>query len=164
MSGASIIVQTPEGFKSFTQGEVEKRGVKIMRDGQLAELSDFHKGDNLTAVIITSKPPQILTEKAVAMSTGGGAAGGGAAKPAGGGGAAAGAAAKPGGSGAAGGGAAGGGAAGGGAAAGGAAGGGSSEAAARKLPKTAGPLPLGGVVGFGSLLTAIGLTIRRRRQ
>ena len=37
-------------------------------------------------------------------------------------------------------------------------------AAPRKLPKTAGPLPLGGLIGLGSLLTAVGLTVRRRRQ
>ena len=37
-SGASIIVRTDEGVKMFTQGDVDKRGVKIMRDGKPVQL------------------------------------------------------------------------------------------------------------------------------
>jgi hypothetical protein len=37
-----------------------------------------------------------------------------------------------------------------------------SAAAPKKLPKTAGPLPLLGLVGLVSLLTGVGLTARRR--
>ena len=33
-SGSTIIVRTPEGVRSFSQGEVDKRGVKIMRERQ----------------------------------------------------------------------------------------------------------------------------------
>jgi len=36
-----------------------------MRDGKPAELSAFHEGDRLSAVIITSKPPHVMTEKEV---------------------------------------------------------------------------------------------------
>ena len=32
--GTTIIVQTDEGYRSFTQGEIDKRGVKIMREGR----------------------------------------------------------------------------------------------------------------------------------
>ncbi len=49
----------------FTQGDVDKRGVKIMRDGKPVQLSDFHEGDRLSATIITSKPPKVMTEKEV---------------------------------------------------------------------------------------------------
>jgi LPXTG-motif cell wall-anchored protein len=153
VSGSSIIIQTDEGFKQFTQGQVDKRGVRIMREGELAQLSDFRKGDKLTAVIITNKPPQRVTEKAVALSPGGGGAAGG--------GAAAGGAAATSGRMA---GAETMGAAAGGGAAMGAGTGGSAEASPKKLPKTASPLPLSGLVGLGSLLTAIGLTVRRRRR
>ena len=38
----------------FTQGDVDKRGVKIMRDGKPAQISDFREGDRLSATIITS--------------------------------------------------------------------------------------------------------------
>ncbi len=64
-SGSSIIVRTDEGIKMFTQSDVDKRGVKIVRDGQPAQVSDFRQGDRLTATIITSKPPRVMTEKEV---------------------------------------------------------------------------------------------------
>ena len=64
-SGSSIIVRTEEGVKMFTQSDVDKRGVKIVRDGKPAQVSDFRQGDRLTATIITSKPPRVMTEKEV---------------------------------------------------------------------------------------------------
>jgi len=64
-TGSSIIVRTAEGFKSFTQGDIDKRGVKIMKDGKPATVSDFHQGDVLTATIITSQPPRVMSESQV---------------------------------------------------------------------------------------------------
>ena len=64
-SGSTIIVRTDEGVRAFSQGEVDKRGLKIMRDGKPAQLSDFRQGDRLSATIITSMPPRIITEKEV---------------------------------------------------------------------------------------------------
>jgi hypothetical protein len=52
-TGGSILVRTPQGFKNFTQGDIDKRGVKIMKDGQLVQISDLHAGDKLTATIVT---------------------------------------------------------------------------------------------------------------
>jgi len=81
-TGSSIIVRTAEGFKSFTQGDIDKRGVKIMREGKPATVSDFRQGDVLSATIITSKPPQVMTERQVnatlATATAGARAGAGA--------------------------------------------------------------------------------------
>ena len=67
-SGSSIIVRTDEGIKMFTQGDADKRGVRIMKDGQPAQISDLRQGDQLTAVIVTSKPPRVVTEKEVAAT------------------------------------------------------------------------------------------------
>src|SRR6476620_5481953 len=64
-TGSSIIVRTDEGFKSFTQGDIDKRGVKIIRNGKPAQVSDFRQGDKLSATIITSMPPKIVTEQEV---------------------------------------------------------------------------------------------------
>ena len=57
-SGGSIIVQTPEGFRSFNQGELDKRGVRIVKDGKPINLDDLNKGDKLTATIVTHATAQ----------------------------------------------------------------------------------------------------------
>ncbi len=64
-SGGSVIVQTPEGFKMFSQGELDKRGVKIVKNGKPVQLSDLNKGDKLTATIVTAAPPRVMTQKEV---------------------------------------------------------------------------------------------------
>ncbi len=64
-AGSTIIVRTDEGIRSFTQSEVDKRGVKIMRSGKPAQVSDFRQGDRLSATIITAMPPKVVTEQEV---------------------------------------------------------------------------------------------------
>ena len=80
--GTSILVRTDDGMRMFSQAEIDKRGVKIWRDGKLAQISDFRANDRLTATIVTTKPPRVMTEKEVqatlAQSGGGGGAGTGA--------------------------------------------------------------------------------------
>jgi hypothetical protein len=67
--GGSIFVRTEDGqVRSFTQGDVDKRGVKIIREGQPAKVSDFRQGDRLSATIVTTKPPRVVTEKEVAAA------------------------------------------------------------------------------------------------
>jgi hypothetical protein len=142
-TGASVLVKTDQGFKNFTQGDLDKRGVKIMKDGAPVQLSDLHRDDRLTATIITSKPPRVMTEKEVNASL--------AAAPAPGMAPAAGGSAStrpaP-------------------AATSGAGGAGAGSAAAapgaRKLPKTASSWPLLGLVSAMMLVSALTLTLRRR--
>ncbi len=83
-SGAGVIVRTAEGVKSFTQGDVDKRGVRIVRDGQPVQLSELREGDRLSAVIITSLPPKVMTEREVnaSLATARAASGGAAPAPA----------------------------------------------------------------------------------
>lgn len=136
--GSSILVKTDGGMKMFSQGDMDKRGVKIMKDGKLVDISELRANDQLTATIVTSKPPRIMTEKQVEASlakSGGaaGAPGGAAAAPA-----KSTAAAPP--SSAA-----------------------TSGAEPKKLPKTASNVPLLGLVGLVSLITGLGLTVTRRR-
>jgi LPXTG-motif cell wall-anchored protein len=153
--GTSIIVATGGAYKMFSQSDIDKRGVKIMRSGQPAQISDFRENDRITATIITSKPPRVMTQKEVNATLAASGAGAGAGAPAS---AAAApppapkpaAAAKPA------------------ASAPSTAGAPSSTAATsggapRKLPKTASPVPLLGLTGLASLLAGLGLTVRRRR-
>lgn len=81
-SSAGIIVRTDEGVKSFTQGEVDKRGVKIVRNGQAVQLSQLREGDKLSAVIITSMPPRVMTDQEVNATLATARASGGSAAPA----------------------------------------------------------------------------------
>jgi len=144
-SGSSLLVRTEQGFKNFTEGDVEKRGIKIMKDGAPAQFSDFHSGDRLTATIVTSHPPKVLTQQQVdatlakaAPASGAGAAGtGGAGAPA----------ASRSTSGAA--------------PAPAAAGSGSGAPAAKKLPKTGSAWPMLALASIFSIAMGLVLTVRR---
>jgi hypothetical protein len=138
--GTSILVRTETGMKMFTQGDIDKRGIKIYRDGKVAEITDFRANDQLTATIVTTKPPRVMTEREVNATLA--KSGGGAGTPA-----AAGAPAPsmaqtppaPSQTAA------------------------TSGATPRKLPKTASLLPSLALTGFALLFAALVLTVRRHR-
>ena len=137
-TGNSIVVRTADGIKMFSEGDAAKRGVRIMRDGAPLAFTDLNVGDNLTATIVTTHPPKIMTQQQVAASMSSAPAASpapeaptrmAAATPT----------AAP-----------------------------SAPAAApeapRELPKTASPLPLIALVGAGSTLLGLTLTMLRRRR
>lgn len=150
-SGSSLIVKTEDGIKMFSPADVEKRNVKITRDGKPLDFSDLHSGDKLSATIVTSHPPRVVTEKQVqaSMAREGGAAPAAAGAPAGA--PAAGPAKAPAAKSTAGAGAP------------PEAAGSSAGAAPKKLPKTASQQPLLGLIGLMSLMTAVALSVRKRR-
>lgn len=63
--GTSVIVRTKDGYKMFSQGEVDKRGVRVYKDGKPVQLSDLRERDQLTATIVTEGPPHVMTQKQV---------------------------------------------------------------------------------------------------
>lgn len=67
-SGSMLLVKTEQGFKNFSEGETEKRGIKLIKDGAPAKFSDFHAGDRLSATIVTTHPPKVMTQQQVNAS------------------------------------------------------------------------------------------------
>jgi LPXTG-motif cell wall-anchored protein len=147
-SGSSIHVRTPDGqIRAFTQSDVDKRGVKIVRDGKPAKVSDFRPGDRLTATIITTTAPRIVTDREVQATIAAAKKPAAAATPAPAAAPAPPPSAPP-------------------AAAAQAPRAPAAEPApqeARALPKTAGSQPLIALLGLSSLLLGATLTLRRRR-
>ena len=67
-SGSTLLVRTDEGFKQFTEGDVKKRGITMVKDGKPAKFTDFHTGDRLSASIVTTRPPTVMTQQQVNAS------------------------------------------------------------------------------------------------
>jgi hypothetical protein len=64
-SANSIIVRGAKGFQMYTEGDVEKRGIKVYKNGRPVTFSDLHAGDKLTATIVTEGPPKVVTRREV---------------------------------------------------------------------------------------------------
>lgn len=65
-TGLSVDVRD-EGGKThrFTQAEVDARGIQIFLDGKPTRVASLVPGQRLTATIVTSAPPEVLTEQQV---------------------------------------------------------------------------------------------------
>jgi hypothetical protein len=62
----AVYVKVEDGStRKFTKGELEQRGIQVIMDGKPVRLADLKGGDMLTATIVTSAPPQVLTAKDV---------------------------------------------------------------------------------------------------
>ena len=66
--GTSVHVRTDEGVKWFKKAEIDQRGIQMFMDGKPVRVTDLKEGDQLTAMIVTSAPPLVITEKDVQAS------------------------------------------------------------------------------------------------
>ena len=65
-SNVSVTVRDADGqTKRYTQGDLDQRGVQVIKDGRAVRLSDLKRGDKLTATIVTSGTPVVLTAQQV---------------------------------------------------------------------------------------------------
>ena len=66
VAASNLYVRTDGGeVKRFTQGEIDRRGISIIREGKAAKVSEFHSGDKISATIVTTHPPTVVTEREV---------------------------------------------------------------------------------------------------
>jgi hypothetical protein len=62
----TVYVKTEDGStRKFTKSELAERGIQVIMDGKPVRLADLKGGDQLTATIVTSAPPEVLTAKDV---------------------------------------------------------------------------------------------------
>jgi hypothetical protein len=137
-SGNSVIVRSADGIKMFSEGDMSKRNVEIIKDGKPVNITDLRVGDKLSATIVTTGTPKVITERQLKATLASNAAPGAAPAAAGGASttsshASTSAGAAPAGH-------------------------------AKKLPKTASSVPETGLLGALMLAMALSLTIARSRR
>ena len=63
---ASIIVRDKEGVrKRYSQDQLDKRGIQIVKDGRVMRIGELKEGDVISATIVSQLAPVIVTEQEV---------------------------------------------------------------------------------------------------
>jgi len=51
--------------KKFTADQLNARGLQIFKDGKVISISQLNKGDEITATVVSQRPPEVVTEREV---------------------------------------------------------------------------------------------------
>ncbi|HEY3636025.1 MAG TPA: hypothetical protein VGK95_13320 [Caldimonas sp.] len=65
-AGTVTVLDNTDGLrKRFTQDQLNERGLQIFKDGRVITISQLNKGDELSATIVSQRPPEVVTEQEV---------------------------------------------------------------------------------------------------
>ena len=66
----TVDIRDDQGLrKRFTQAELDKRGIEIIKNGEVIRVGQLREGDTITATIVSRAEPTVLTEKDVQATT-----------------------------------------------------------------------------------------------
>jgi len=51
--------------KKFAQDQLNARGLQIFKDGRVVPVAQLNKGDEITATVVSQRPPEVVTEQEV---------------------------------------------------------------------------------------------------
>ncbi len=66
--GGIILKDSSGKLTSYGSQDVQGKDVTIVRNGRAIPVGQLRRGDNLTATIVTTLPPQVVTEKSVSAT------------------------------------------------------------------------------------------------
>jgi len=67
-NGSTLVVKDEQGeMKKFTDQDLRNRGVIIEKDGQPVSAGSLKAGDEVSALVVTKYPPQVVTQQDVAV-------------------------------------------------------------------------------------------------
>jgi hypothetical protein len=65
-AGLSVTIRGTDGVRRrFTQSELDKRGIEMIKDGRIVHVSQLNPGDLVTATLISNAAPTVVTETEV---------------------------------------------------------------------------------------------------
>jgi hypothetical protein len=65
VNSVTVLDRTDGVRKKFTQDELNARGLQIFKEGRVIPISQLNKGDEITATVISQRPPDVVTEREV---------------------------------------------------------------------------------------------------
>ena len=60
-----VLDRTDGVRKKFTQDQLNARGLQIFKDGKVIPIAQLNRGDEITATVISQRPPEVVTEREV---------------------------------------------------------------------------------------------------